>query len=1082
MKQKIKEIENKKELSNILIFSEPQIKDYYCHICFDDDYDRDDRFTLFCELVKSVGSNYKVVSNNKIKSLKTSFSLLHYAVIHNEISFVCYLIKNNVDICAKTNKNENVLHICVECKNYDLLKFFINKFPQININEQDTDGETPLLIAFHEKNNEMIKLIVNNGGDMYVENDMNITSSFVLYYYLLYDHKEETAMDLFECIAKKNVLLHSDLINLATMFIEKNMTDYLLTMINSIPNIINNIKLIHFSLLMNDGKENENTFLLLNSQKYVVKPCENSNSLFNFVLQYGNIKYLKPLFENNKNIILEEKYSFDNNYKNKDKLYSLYDYLFVNEYIYIDFARDIAPDSQILCSKIIAEKHNNCEIKKTNEQIIEVIKFLIDNGLDINEKLGNYYPVEYAVKYRDKDFIEEFIKLGCNIHISIVNKQAYPIFGNSDLLSLAVETDNIDLFEYLLVDKKIVVNNINITKEAEVPTCLLTAIFKDNYGNFVKVYDLLEKNKYIDKLNKNFNKILGYIASIESLDNYKMMGKYLVGEEYEEYKLKNFSCFPRIIKRFIPNFDKNISKDKDKILIQLLDFCRTTVSFLKCMNNYEIVSIIKRYNEFLDEVVPDYKLIQSFLNIISYICGFENDYVIKKYLDVLNNYTNEYEKKSDFQKYRCVNISINVMIMKFFAYIMSNKYRTKFMAIERFIGSIKQHLMLFTDFNMPKNKHCAKSCNNYSCGCENVFYKENTIISNEEFINIISSTIYKFDNIKDVTFYYDESDEDTFDSRADEVMYKYLHTCNVCGCCNKRDTNKKKKKNIQQHTKKNKPEMIFESKSDYDSDINEDECNNLFHDEKNRFSNLNKKNKKKSSDKENKEIKEKNKKQIKENKKIKEKNKKEAKEEIEKEIKEKVKEENKKEYKKEIKEIYSLINFNMSVYDIKKSLFKLYFPNKVEHYGNIYSELLLEPQILQSNDKIEFMYNNKKYTIYNINNKPFNKTPSRWIKYYSPNIGQEEKQDFDHDIPFWIDKILHSINCYEMEIDDINNKDLKSKMFYFLGEISSEAFIKKGIFEYFVNGTGTLFHRMFRQYHKIAPEIKQKINYANLCC
>jgi hypothetical protein len=167
--------------------------------------------------------------------------------------------------------------------------------------------------------------------------------------------------------------------------------------------------------------------------------------------------------------------------------------------------------------------------------------------------------------------------------------------------------------------------------------------------------------------------------------------------------------------------------------------------------------------------------------------------------------------------------------------------------------------------------------------------------------------------------------------------------------------------------------------------------------------------------------------------------------------------------------------YNSIEYIIRKKLFKLYFPTKQEHYDNIYKELLEKPIYNETEDSIKFEYNNKIFTIF----KTFKTTkninlanPSRWIKYYAPNIGKDEKWDFDHEIPFWIDNIICKLNCYEDEIDDVNNKDMKSKLFYFYGMIQVDNYMTKGIFEYFINGTGTIFHRMFRQFHKLSPRLQ----------
>ena len=92
-----------------------------------------------------------------------------------------------------------------------------------------------------------------------------------------------------------------------------------------------------------------------------------------------------------------------------------------------------------------------------------------------------------------------------------------------------------------------------------------------------------------------------------------------------------------------------------------------------------------------------------------------------------------------------------------------------------------------------------------------------------------------------------------------------------------------------------------------------------------------------------------------------------------------------------------------------------------------------------------------------------NKKPSSWIKHYGQNIRIPEKDDFAHDVPYWIDRILSNLNCYEDYIPDITKtNDAKTKLFYFYGSIKEyNSYIQQGVFEYFLDSNNTLFHRMF---------------------
>jgi hypothetical protein len=187
---------------------------------------------------------------------------------------------------------------------------------------------------------------------------------------------------------------------------------------------------------------------------------------------------------------------------------------------------------------------------------------------------------------------------------------------------------------------------------------------------------------------------------------------------------------------------------------------------------------------------------------------------------------------------------------------------------------------------------------------------------------------------------------------------------------------------------------------------------------------------------------------------------------------------NKNKIRKEIKMLQEkkyyeqFITLDLTTDFIKKSLFKLNFPIKVNHYDVICNELQINPHVIENKKSLEFINNKNKKYIFDKSKPSFNKKPSCWIKYYAPNIGVEEKKNFEHEIPFWIDKVIYKLNCYEDETDDINHIDKNTKMIYFPGSIVDNNVKYDGVYEYFINGTGTLFHRMFRKMSKLKPNIK----------
>lgn len=159
-----------------------------------------------------------------------------------------------------------------------------------------------------------------------------------------------------------------------------------------------------------------------------------------------------------------------------------------------------------------------------------------------------------------------------------------------------------------------------------------------------------------------------------------------------------------------------------------------------------------------------------------------------------------------------------------------------------------------------------------------------------------------------------------------------------------------------------------------------------------------------------------------------------------------------------------------------KSLFKLYWPVKVSHYQYMYDNIINNRDtIIENNDNLIIIGKNSvKSTV--LKSKSINlNVPSRWINTYSPNIGSEEKDDYNHSFSFLLDKLLQSRQCIELTADDPTHEGGKNKMLYFYGVIQYGDIIDTGCYEYFINSYGTLFHRMFRPFGSLPREVKNKL-------
>jgi ankyrin repeat protein len=157
-----------------------------------------------------------------------------------------------------------------------------------------------------------------------------------------------------------------------------------------------------------------------------------------------------------------------------------------------------------------------------------------------------------------------------------------------------------------------------------------------------------------------------------------------------------------------------------------------------------------------------------------------------------------------------------------------------------------------------------------------------------------------------------------------------------------------------------------------------------------------------------------------------------------------------------------------------KSLFKLFWPTKVSHYEYMVNNLTNnKDDVLEENEKIVILgQNSVRSTIFKVED---GKVPSRWINTYSPNIGSEEKDDYNHSFSFLLDSKLKNWPCVELTVDDPTHDSGYNKLMYFYGIIQYNGIIETGCYEYFINSYGTLFHRMFRPYGSLQKDIRNKL-------
>jgi ankyrin repeat protein len=160
---------------------------------------------------------------------------------------------------------------------------------------------------------------------------------------------------------------------------------------------------------------------------------------------------------------------------------------------------------------------------------------------------------------------------------------------------------------------------------------------------------------------------------------------------------------------------------------------------------------------------------------------------------------------------------------------------------------------------------------------------------------------------------------------------------------------------------------------------------------------------------------------------------------------------------------------------IEKVLVKLKYPKKMDHYDKMCDKIKGKHCIITENDNCITINDPDDKMIVEIFKINHLKVPDLWFDFYSFNIGFDHKSDPNHMFPFVLDKKLSNVPCYEIKSnDEINNFGFACyKYFYGIYTIGKKK--QFGFFEYFIDATGTLFHRMFRPYSQLSDKLKEKI-------
>jgi len=113
-----------------------------------------------------------------MQTVKNGITPLFVAAIKKDQTFFFKLIKKGADIKHKTNDNSTILHAAIMGNNIELAEYLLSK--GFDINAKGFSGNTPLHIAIYSLNTEMIKRLIKKGAKTDIKNSRGKTASELL--------------------------------------------------------------------------------------------------------------------------------------------------------------------------------------------------------------------------------------------------------------------------------------------------------------------------------------------------------------------------------------------------------------------------------------------------------------------------------------------------------------------------------------------------------------------------------------------------------------------------------------------------------------------------------------------------------------------------------------------------------------------------------------------------------------------------------------------------------------------------------------------------------------------------------------
>jgi len=344
---------------------------------------------------------YSMTSTTNINELDDNgYSILHYCIFKNDIDMIDILVKKGANVNYMKNKKlhgHSAIDMAISMKNENILSILL-KSRNLLINQMNDRMETPLTTLLK------MKCYTNNEKLLWIEKFIHLGANVNAGYYqykkspLLYAIENED-IQIVECLLKYNNNFIDEIIK---KMIKYNRTDLLKGSVSDY--LSSNKNSIIFNIFKKENKK---------SMKRKHHSMDNSSLDSENNNDHINDRGLnEDENRSNSDSENEDEMNDSENVNNYADLKNIYNYNQINKNIIDDEDNYLYKDNNIY-----KEENDNSNIEKECE-IIKIIKYFIDSGMDINEKDKNGKTLlYYSVENNYTSVVKCLIELGSNVNI-----------------------------------------------------------------------------------------------------------------------------------------------------------------------------------------------------------------------------------------------------------------------------------------------------------------------------------------------------------------------------------------------------------------------------------------------------------------------------------------------------------------------------------------------------------------------------------------------------------------------------------------------------------------------------------------